>query len=327
MSSRDVLTEGELDALMDSVSDDETLPDGGEFARACEPFDFSTREQTLLAQMPALHNLNEKHALALAEGIHDLYKLAVEVEAETVQMLRLDQALAGIADPSGINLVRISPLYGLSYVVMSAELLSFIVDRYFGGGKVAGASSARTSLTPSEQRINDLLLNKFLSTLAETWLGKVELTPDVASFESNPSFLQAGSPEELALVFSFMVKAGEWSSPIVWLVPYAALEPLRLKLGSPLPTGAQVQENSDWQDHFRSNLQGVTLEVSGSLTSEYLSIAEVLKFRTGSIVPLKMPTEVTLCVENQPFFYGEHGVLNGHKSIKIREMIHGKTRD
>lgn len=326
MTTKDVLSEGELDALMDTFSGDEAPAGEGGSGQSCEPFDFSTREQTLLAQMPALKKINEKQSLALSDGIHELYGIAAQVEVKDTQLLKLDQAMAAVSDPSGINLVNIAPLNGMSFVVLPADLLSFFVDKYFGGthNGVSGDSS-RESLTPTEMRINEVLTNKFLATMAAAWQEKVQLRPEIKTFESNPDFLQASSPDELALVFSFAVNVGEWSSAIDWIVPYASLEPLRSKLGNSSSADKPPVRNADWEQHFLRELQFVDLEVSGSFMSGPVSIAEVLSLKPGSIVPLKMPTEVTVAIENQAFSYGEHGALNGHKSIKIKEIINHET--
>jgi len=90
---------------------------------------------------------------------------------------------------------------------------------------------------------------------------------------------------------------------------------LRLKLGISNPAAKTLQKNADWEAHFRRELQFVDLEVSGSFMSGPVSIAEVMSLRTGSIVPRKMPTEVTVSVENKEFSYGEHGSRNGKKAI------------
>ena len=322
MSSEDVLSEGELDALMESVASTPDVPDETGNQPHCKPFDFSTREQTLLAQMPALKNLNEKHCLALAQGISQLYKIAAQVEVEKIQPVKVDDAIAGIRLPSGINLLEIAPLNGISFLVLPGELLSFIVDQFFGGGgNGANSSASRTHLTPTEKRINDVLTEKFLLTLQEAWKEKLALTPQLAAFETNPEFLQAGSPSEFALLFPFTVTVGDWQSSIAWIVPYAALEPFRAKLGNPAAELRPPQGNTDWAAHFRRELQFVDLEISGRFISRPVSIAEVLKLGPGSIVPLRTPTEVTVYIGNQAFSTGEHGALNGNKSIKIKEII------
>ncbi|MFT4518759.1 MAG: flagellar motor switch protein FliM [Halioglobus sp.] len=322
MATKDILSEGELDALMDGFSGDESQPGEGGAGDSCQPFDFSTREQTLLAQMPALKKINEEQSLALAEGIRALYGISAQVEAKDTQLLRLDQAIAGISAPSGINLVKIAPLNGISFVVLPGELLSLFVDKYFGGSQSGtSVASSRASLTPTEMRINEVLASKFLETLADAWQEKVQLTPELQSFESKPTYLQASTPDELALLFSFAIEIGDWSSAIDWMVPYTSIEPLRLKLGNSNTVGKALQKNSDWEEHFRKELQFVDLEVSGSFMSGPVTIAEVLNLRPGSIVPLKTPTEVTVSIENQEFSHGEHGSFNGKKSIKIMEII------
>jgi flagellar motor switch protein FliM len=322
MATEDVLSEGELDALMDTFASDDA-PDGGAASeRSCQPFDFSRREQTLLAQMPVLKKLNEKQSLALVESIQESYGISAQVEADETRLLKLDQAIGAIPEPSGINLITTAPLNGVSFVVLPGDLLSFFVDKYFGGAQAgAPASNARTTLTPTETRINEVLTEKFLSTLVDAWQEKIKLIPELKSFEFSPAFLQASSPDELALLFSFVITVGDWKSSIDWIVPYAALEPMRSKFGSPASSTKSKAKNADWEKHFRRELQSVDLEVTGSFASGRANISDVLNLKPGSIVPLKMPTDVTVCIENQMFSYGEHGVLNGNKSIKIKEII------
>lgn len=326
MSTKEILSEGELDALMDSVSTRDVPLDGTADGTSCQSFDFNTREQSLLAQMPALKTINEKHSLALVQGIQALFKVPVAVEVVETQLVKLDEAIVSISEPSGINLTKITPFNGISFVVLSGELLSFFVNQYFGGGSsTTNFKPSRTDLTPTERRINDLLTAKFLATLEMAWSEKVALKTELVSFETNPDFLQVGSPEELALQFSFSIRVFEWEGRIDWIVPFSAIEPLKPRLGNPALSLMPEQSSASWEGYFRQKLLSVDLEVSGLFTTRNVSIAEVLNLRKGTIVPLKMPTEVTVCIEGQPFCMGEHGALNGKKSIKIKEIFKDET--
>ena len=322
MSTKDVLSEGELDALMDSVSSGDVPLDDGSGDHSCQPFDFSTREQALLAQMPALKTINEKHALALVQSIQALFKVPVEVEPSDTRLVKLEETIISIAEPSGINVIQVTPLNGVSFVVLSGELLSFFVNQYFGGGASnSNVKSSRLELTPTERRINDLLTTKFLSGLESAWQEKIALKAEQVSFESNPDFLQVGSPSELALQFSFPIKIFDWEGSIDWIIPYSSVEPLKSRLGSPALAFKTDQSGVSWEGYFRKELLSVSLDVSGVYTSKNVSIGEVLSLRSGSIVPLKMPTDVTLCIDGRPFCTGEHGALNGKKSIKVKEIF------
>jgi flagellar motor switch protein FliM len=322
MSTKDVLSEGELDALMDSVSSGDVPLDDGSGDYGCQPFDFSTREQALLAQMPALKTINEKHALSLTQSIQALFKIPVVVEPGETRLVKLEETIISIAEPSGINLIQITPLNGVSFVVLSGDLLSFFVNQYFGGGSANSSfKSSRQELTPTERRINDLLTTKFLSDLEAAWLEKIGLKTERVSFETNPDFLQVGSPSELALQFSFSIKVFDWEGSIDWIIPYSSVEPLKPRLGSPALAFKSDQSGVSWENYFRKELLAVALDISGVYTSKNVSIGEVLNLKEGSIVPLKRPTDVTLCIDGRPFCSGEHGVLNGKKSIKIKEIF------
>ena len=176
MATEDVLSEGELDALMDTFSNDDTPSGSAASEQSCQPFDFSRREQTLLAQMPALKKLTEKQSLALVDSIHESYGISAQVEADEIRLLKLDQAISAISEPSGINLITTAPLNGVSFVVFPGDLLSFFVDKYFGGAQGGTpVSNERSILTPTEMRINEVLTGKFLSTLVDAWQEKIKL--------------------------------------------------------------------------------------------------------------------------------------------------------
>jgi len=324
VSNKEVLSEGELDALMEEISDSDAPPGDSALPKSCEAFDFSTRDQNLLAQIPAVGNLNEKLALDYAQVVRKLYGITVQVEVESARRAPLEDLFAEVTAPTAVNMVRIAPLSGMSHVIFPGELLSKIVDKYFGGGLAEGGSApGRTSLTHSEQRVNDALLEGFLKSLSDTWHDKVKLTTTVQSFESNPDFLQVPVPGEQMLCFPFSLRIGEWAASFNWVVPYASMEPLRAKLGNLGLPQQPSDKNTTWEQHFLRELSAVELELSGAFASEQFSISDVLRFKTGSIVPLKMPTEVVVSIEGEPFSLGEHGVSNGNKSVKIKTMLRG----
>lgn len=311
MSERDVLSDQEREALMETAAD--------AAVEACQPFDFSARDQSLLAQMPGLGRLAEKQALALAQELQNIYRLGAHIESEELQLVNLDEALNGIDDPAGINSLGLSPLPGVSYLVVPAPLLSFFVQAYFGGPATA-VETSQTRLSPTELRVNDVVRECFVRSLIPAWQDKANLTAQPGSVDTNAEFLQAASPDEMAVLFSFTVTVGDWQAALQWIVPYAMLEPLRARLGS---GGAEqvVAVNSGWQQHFQHELQGVELELVGAFTSREVSLRDVLNFKAGSIVPIKMPSEVAVTVEGKIFATGEHGVSGGNKSIMIKQML------
>lgn len=327
MASKDVLTEGELDALMDGFSSGELTPEAQASLGDWQPFDFSTREHNLLAQMPALKSLHDKHAAAFGRGVQRVYRVeALLVEPQEPRLSRLEEALSGIAAPVAINVVHVAPLAGVSFVVVPGALLSFLVEAYFGGAAgTPGAPPAREYVTPSERRLNDVLAQKFLETLTQSWADVVGLTPQLRAVEADAAHLPVSAREELALTFALDVSIGDWRAAIEWIVPYPSLEPLRNKLAREGGLAPPRAQDSNWEQRILKALQNVRLEVVGAFTPEAVSIGDVLRFRPGTILPLKLPGEVSVLIEDRLYSTGEHGVLNGHKSIKIKELFEDRA--
>tara|TARA_R110002110_G_C13470513_1_gene720889 strand:- start:125306 stop:126295 length:990 start_codon:yes stop_codon:yes gene_type:complete len=322
MSRKDVLSEGELDALMDSVSSGDVPLDDDGTGADCKPFDFTTREQSLLAQMPALKSINERHAAALAQGIRELFRIPVEVEPKSLGLAKLGDAFMAVPEPSAVNIVKTLPMNGVSYLIVPGEMTSLFVDQYFGGS----SASKRTrptgaDLTPTEKRLNEVLVTRFLQTLQVAWSDKLALTAELVSTETNPDFSQMAPPEQLAVTFGFETRCNDWSASIDWVVPYALLEPLRPKLGSPSAALPAPGANTDWREHILAGLPSVELDISATFSSEVVSIAQILGLKRGAIVPLKAPSHVTVSIEGEPFCHGEYGALRGKKSIKITDFL------
>ena len=322
MGNKEVLSEGELEALMGSVSDEDPTAQKASSTRHCASFDFSTREQTLLVQMPALKTLTEKQSMSFGQGLQGLFKAPVEIQVADVRPVKQEEALLSMPELAGITQVKTGPLNGTSLVVISGDTLSFFVNQYFGGWTGGGGhKSNRANLTPTERRINDLVVGRFLAALTEGWQEKISLSGEICGFETNPDFIQPLAAGELLLKFPFAIKLFDWEGTIDWYIPYSAIEPLKNRLGNPAAGQASKADVPGWEDFFRRELLSVELEISGVFTSRNMSLSEVMGLRKGAVVPLAAPTAVTLCIEGAPFCVGEHGAMNGRKSIKIKQVL------
>ncbi|WP_461516057.1 flagellar motor switch protein FliM [Porticoccus sp.] len=328
MAGKEVLSEGELEALMESVSSADAIDSDGQTRAHLRLFDFSAREQNQLEQLPVLLTLHDKLAAALTPGLQALFRAPVEVVPGDLKMVKLEEVLISIPELAGINLVNIAPLSGSALAVLPGDSLSFFVNQYFGGQPGSAAfKSSRSHLTPTEKRINDLMIGRFLSALSESWKDVLKLSPEVVKFETNPDFLQLGTSSSLFLKGVYQLSLFDWKGTLEWAVPYIAIESIKARLeGTKEPEGSPEGDTSGWAHHFRKELMSIDVVVSGQIGCRTMSLAEILNLRQGSIVPLSSPTDVTLYVEDEAFCSGEYGGASGKKSIKIRGLVNDDSR-
>lgn len=321
MSNKEVLSEDELDALMDSVSNgDVPLESGGD---DCQHFDFTSRTQMLLVQMPALRTIADKQALELLQVLEDQFRIPLRVTASDTALMPMGEALVSIANPSAITLITQQNMGHHSVLAIAGDLLSFFLDHYFGGGSNSTQTATGAALTPTERRINNMLVEHFLTTQTIAWAEHTTMKGEIITTDTNPDFLATGSPDQMVIAFNYDIGLGEWQSSITWLVPYAALEPIRSRLSNAiLKEGEGFVQN--WEQHLRSEMANICLNVNGILATADISISRIMGLKPGDVLPLQMGETATLCAEDTPFAIGEHGTLNGSKSIKITALQGGQ---
>ncbi len=319
MSQEEVLSGEELDALMESVSNGDVPleENGGDSTH----FDFSSRTQMLLVQMPALRTIADKQALELLQVLEEQFKIPLRVTASDTELMSMSEAWVTMDSPSAITLLDYPNMKHTAVLSISGALLSFFLDHYFGGGAMGGKICPKThqALTPTERRMNNMLVEHFLTTQKTAWLEYMELEGAVITTETNPDFLATGSPDQMVIAFNYTVGMGDWESKMTWLVPYAALEPIRSRLSHAiLKEGEGYVKN--WEQHLRREMDEVSLTVSGVLATAEVSISRIMGLKVGDVLPIKMSEGTLLYAECTPIAHGEHGAINGSKSVKITEF-------
>lgn len=323
MTTRDILSDDELDALLDGVvNGDIAAPGSTVDPGEVREFDFNAREHSMLGQLPALQIINDKLAFGFTRGLNALFNIPVEVNLLATSVCKLDDILKSLPLPAGVNSLRLKPLHGVALLTVPPVLLFFLVDQYFGN-KSAGNSGAESigvdekrSVTPTERRINELLVRRFLEVLQQSWAEFLPLNCEHAGFESNPDFIQIADPAELVVKTTLELKFANWSEEICLAIPYAALEPVRAKLGSTI-TASGPGADKNWSAAMQRELLAVPLDLSGVYVSCQLSLRKLMALEVGDIIPVEGDVPAELLVEGMPLFSGEYGTFQGKKSIKI----------
>jgi len=81
------------------------------------------------------------------------------------------------------------------------------------------------------------------------------------------------------------------------------------------------QADERWSESLREELQQAPVELKGVLAEVPLSLRRLLTLQAGDLIPMDLPDEVTLCVEEVPSFRGELGSHGGQLAVKIAKRI------
>lgn len=318
MASDDVLTEGEIDALMESVDDENGAADNaddGQYRR----FDFGAREHSLLREFVALESLLERHSEALGKSLEDGFSLEFFVRPDKVQLMSVADALASLERATAISNCTLAPLKGQVFFVIPGGFLSFVVNAYFGGGKAKLSQSERTILTPTELRVAERIAERQLRCLREAWSEKLSLEPGDLVTMGTPDRLEMMPGGDLLLRLRFKLLSDDQEMYLDVFLPFAELEPYRDRFAPPKKKDLAANVDS-WEPFFRRELPGIEIEVAGVLATQPIALAELLQLARGSVIPIAPPEKVSLKVDDITLAEGSYGSFEGNKAVQLEKL-------
>lgn len=352
MAEKDVLSQEEIDALLDSVDepiDDET-EDANEISADEQPdrkqqkvptnqeidssidsdktatedgiktLKFTGQERIVKGQLPVLDKIYDRAVRLFAADIYHLTGRDFEIKQDPLLITKHKEFMKGLPNPSLIGIYKFKPLRGKGIILFDSTFVYDLVDYYFGGSSQFCAQKDKTDFTATEVRVMDVVTKKLVANLIHAWEPIIQL--DIAKFndETNPQLVNIAEPEEMLLVARFTLNFGKETGSFYFILPYSMLEPIKqqLELGASRPDD-EIDPN--WINSLKEELMDVELTVSASMAETISTLGKVMSWQVGDFVPLEVNEVVTLDIEGTPSFTATLGSANEKRALKIIKMI------
>ncbi|MGB5540162.1 MAG: flagellar motor switch protein FliM [Gammaproteobacteria bacterium] len=320
MSENEILSEEEVDALMDGVA-------AGEVAGAppvprgeVVPYDLTDQDHIVRGQLPVLEKINARFVRQLEDGFEQMLQRSVEISEEGLQTVRTTDYIHSLGLPVSLNFINLNPLAGEALVVLDPALVFSVVDIYFGGsGKYRNQMIGR-EFTPTENRVIQLVLNQTLRDLAGAWEKVLVVDPRFIRAEADPQYSSLAGSREMLIISSFRMEFEDSGGEFHIGLPVSMIEPVRdlLDGGQRKSMSANYEQ---WLHALQQNLQDAEVEIYGRMAETALTLRDVIGMRPGDIIPVSMPGQVTLHVGDVPLFRGQFGVFREHNAVKVETDV------
>jgi len=322
MSTADLLSQDEIDALLHGVDDGDidTLPEDDEDAKAAARlYDFNSQERIVRGRMPTLEMVNERFARYFRISLFNFLRRAAEISVSGIQVQKFSEFIQGLFVPTNLNVVRMSPLRGRALIIMEPRLVFTAVDNFFGGGGQFYNKVEGREFTPTEMRIIRLILEMIFKDLTEAWKPVMDVNFEYLNSEVNPQFANIVSPSEIVVISTIHVELEGGGGDINIALPYTMIEPIRELLDA--VTSDRGEVDGRWQDSLRTEILRSEVTLSSKLIEKQLSIHNLIELKKGDVIPIDMPETVLLEVEEVPVFRGKLGLSDGNYAIEIIEKV------
>ncbi|ANE54171.1 flagellar motor switch protein FliM [Methylomonas sp. DH-1] len=322
MSTADLLSQDEIDALLHGVDDGDvdTAAEDDEYSRgAARLYDFNSQERIVRGRMPTLEMVNERFARHFRIALFNFLRRAAEISVSGIQVQKFSEFIQGLFVPTNLNVIRMAPLRGRALIVMEPRLVFTAVDNFFGGGGQFYNKVEGREFTPTEMRIIRLIIDMIFKDLAEAWKPVMDVEFEYINSEVNPQFANIVSPSEIVVISTIHVELEGGGGDINIAMPYSMIEPIRELLDA--VTSDRGEVDGRWQDSLRTEIMRSEVTLNSKLIEKEMFISDVIELKKGDVIPIEMPETVLLEVEGVPVFRGKLGLSDGNYAIEIIDKM------
>jgi len=288
-----------------------------------QPYAFGRQASAPAAPIDGLERLGERLARRLRAIIEPYSSGRPAVTARPLDSTMFMMWDASVPHFVSLSLYRLHPIKGPVTLRIDAELVSTLVDRFYGGAGPRMAR-ARQEFTPTEARLIARLSDQIVKALAESWADIVPLEPVLAGRETNvaQAAIMVGDAE--VLVQAFEVDLGERDRRSIEIVyprdGFAGIEMMAGERGGDRAQDLAGPSDPAWQARLGARLEEVRLPARTVLARPNLRMAELVALKPGDVIPIHIARSLPLLIGDRVFAHGTIGEQDGCAAFMIEKL-------
>lgn len=316
MTQDPTLSGDEISALM---SGDRARADAG----SAQPFSFGGDTSRAMPAIPAVDRLNERMVRRLRDMVEPFVRAKPEVTTEPTSVRSLADWQAEQPEFTSISLYAFRPMKGSILLKLEPELVSRLVDAYYGGSGGA-PTRANREFTPTEEAVLGRFCEAVIGALAEIWSEVLPVRPQLRSREANVGFAGPARADESVAVTRFTIAAWTGHNSAIEIVyPIAGLRSVEAALVAKSNDNG-ASRTGEWRDRLETALGEIRIDARTVLARPELTLAEVLELKAGDIISVSLAKHAPLVVAGRKVAVGAIGEQDGRAALKIERMEEGR---
>lgn len=324
-----ILTQDEIDALLDSVSKTKSFEQIEKIReRSVHLYDFKHPDRVSKDQLRTLRTIHDGFARSFSTYLSTILRTMVDINLLSIDQVSYSEYMMALSEPSCIYILNSESLEGRAILEMNPQLALLIVDRLLGGTGKSALSEIR-EITVIEQNIIRSVIDKAVVLLNDVWFNIIPVNFTFDSFESNPQFVQIAPASEVAIIIFFEILIRDLTYPLNVCFPYYVIEPIMQKL-TVQSWFAQTQRKtmSEVTEDTRDRLVYTRVPVSVKLGQTEISIEKLIDLKVGDLLITnnKIEQDFQVLVKDKIKYLGQPGNLGRKRAVKIIRVI-GKEEE
>ena len=312
---REILTQEEVDALLEAYDKGEIEDASSSAPGFYTPFDFHSSKPIADAHQIIIETIQDGISKGIAVHLSGALHHEVKVTPSSSYTETAAGFLSNFKGASCVGLIAAENTPGNVFLALTPFIAYSLIDLMLGGeGKIEEIEEKEFS--PLELRLVRRILEGITAEIPKAWARFAPLALTFGKMETNPRMLPSRESQDPLYVMNYRLEAeGGFSRDFSLALPFSLLEPLKT---APVPVERDTK-SAQLAARIRDGLNGIPLAITGILGETHLPVREILSLKPGDV--LETSREVTmpvlLLVGGKPKLTGRPGVSNGKRAVKI----------
>jgi len=211
----DILSQEEIDALLDVVEDDECdnlLENSYNNHRQITLYDFKRPNRVRKEQLRTIRMVHDRTSRDLSNKLSQILEDIVEIQLHSVDQMTYGEYLMSLPNPTSFNIFDIRPLDGQFALEVNPSIIYPIIDRLLGGS--GEPYEAVRELSNIENKLFEKITNTILLSISHGWNTVFEIAPFLRETYNTANHVMITSNNEIVIMVVFEIIVG-YSSGMV----------------------------------------------------------------------------------------------------------------
>ncbi len=284
-------------------------------------YDFRRPIQLSKGFFRSLSMVSETFAKLLTLSLSNYLHVPVTVTTSGVRQIVFEDHTKGIANPSFINILDMSPIKIPGMMDLDLGLVFTMIEKLLGSHSLS--NDIRREFTTIEMRIARKIVLRMLTDLREAMLRILEVDVSLTSIEHNPDFTYIMNANDPCIRLDFEVELIDFTGPMSICISLAALD---AEMGgdgpSPYRDVRDMQERQEDELKLGRILDGTGSEVVVELGKRKITLEELEELEVGGVLRLRKQVSepLTITLGGTPLFEGKMGRYKQKAAVKITRI-------
>ncbi len=321
----EILSQEEIDALLEVVDDNTNTPTAsekdGKDERNIVVYDFKRPNRVSKEQLRTIKGIHDKLARNLASQISSMMRSIVETKLHSVDQMTYGEFLMSLPSPTSFNVFSIKPLDGNCVLEINPSIAFPMIDRILGGQ--GDSYEASRELTDIELNLLDSILRIIMQRLKESWATVTEIYPSIEAKESSPNVVQIVSQNEIVIMVVMEIIIGNSSGMVNICYPVVHLESILSRLANRDIMMGETSAKKSRNKELKTLIGRAEVVYEAILGKTLINVHEFLELKQGDILRLDREADdkAIVSIDKKDVFLAQIGLHRFRKSIKILELI------